>query len=111
MLESKLADVSDASSGDLRRCNDADTTPQCLRRAKDASILSWPTIMGHWKLWIVCNLASGHYTSFPTNELTSSRAVFVQPLGACYDCDPTSDASSDTTEEATSSLSKSALIG
>eukprot|EP00984_Skeletonema_dohrnii_P021955 scaffold11072_cov99-Skeletonema_dohrnii-CCMP3373.AAC.9 len=32
---------------------------------------------------IVCNLASGHYTSFPTNELTSSRAVFVQPLGAC----------------------------
>eukprot|EP00985_Skeletonema_marinoi_P029778 scaffold29032_cov152-Skeletonema_marinoi.AAC.2 len=31
----------------------------------------------------VCNLATGHYTSFPTNELTSSRAVFVQPLGAC----------------------------
>eukprot|EP00985_Skeletonema_marinoi_P018748 scaffold10564_cov149-Skeletonema_marinoi.AAC.2 len=31
----------------------------------------------------VCNLASGHYTSFPMNELMSSRAVFVQPLGAC----------------------------
>eukprot|EP00984_Skeletonema_dohrnii_P019838 scaffold9569_cov89-Skeletonema_dohrnii-CCMP3373.AAC.1 len=69
--------------------------------------------MGHYKLWIVCNSASGHYSSFPTNELTSSRAVFVQPLGAyCYrnDCDPTPDAFSDTTEEASSSLSKSALI-
>eukprot|EP00984_Skeletonema_dohrnii_P010198 scaffold3974_cov117-Skeletonema_dohrnii-CCMP3373.AAC.3 len=25
---------------------------KCLSRAKDASILSWPTIMGHYKLWI-----------------------------------------------------------
>eukprot|EP00984_Skeletonema_dohrnii_P026596 scaffold15951_cov105-Skeletonema_dohrnii-CCMP3373.AAC.1 len=33
--------------GDLRRCSDADTTIQCLSRAKDASILSWPTILGH----------------------------------------------------------------
>eukprot|EP00984_Skeletonema_dohrnii_P029210 scaffold19649_cov95-Skeletonema_dohrnii-CCMP3373.AAC.2 len=39
--------VSDASSGHLRRSSDADTTNQCLSRAKDASILSWQTIMGH----------------------------------------------------------------
>ena len=39
--------VSDASSGHLRRCSDAATTNQCLSREKDASILSWPTIMGH----------------------------------------------------------------
>eukprot|EP00984_Skeletonema_dohrnii_P000720 scaffold212_cov108-Skeletonema_dohrnii-CCMP3373.AAC.17 len=31
----------------LRRCSDADTTKQCLSREKDASIPSWPTIMGH----------------------------------------------------------------
>eukprot|EP00984_Skeletonema_dohrnii_P033435 scaffold30064_cov89-Skeletonema_dohrnii-CCMP3373.AAC.1 len=37
--------VSDASSGFLRRCSDADTSEQCLSREKDASILSWPTIM------------------------------------------------------------------
>eukprot|EP00985_Skeletonema_marinoi_P024450 scaffold16995_cov127-Skeletonema_marinoi.AAC.1 len=43
----ELAAISDASSGHLRRCSDADTTNQCLSRAKDASILSWPTIMGH----------------------------------------------------------------
>eukprot|EP00984_Skeletonema_dohrnii_P024473 scaffold13604_cov171-Skeletonema_dohrnii-CCMP3373.AAC.1 len=35
------------SSGHLRRCSDADTSNKCLSRAKDASILSWPTIMGH----------------------------------------------------------------
>eukprot|EP00984_Skeletonema_dohrnii_P015100 scaffold6462_cov107-Skeletonema_dohrnii-CCMP3373.AAC.2 len=33
--------------GHLRRCSDADTTNKCLSRAKDASILSRPTIMGH----------------------------------------------------------------
>eukprot|EP00985_Skeletonema_marinoi_P015538 scaffold8041_cov129-Skeletonema_marinoi.AAC.17 len=44
---SQLAAVSDASSGHLRRCSDADTSTQCLSREKDASILSWPTIMGH----------------------------------------------------------------
>eukprot|EP00985_Skeletonema_marinoi_P025600 scaffold18964_cov142-Skeletonema_marinoi.AAC.1 len=49
----ELADVSDASSDHLRRCNDADTTKQCVSREKHASILSWPTIMGHWKQWIV----------------------------------------------------------
>eukprot|EP00985_Skeletonema_marinoi_P029881 scaffold29479_cov80-Skeletonema_marinoi.AAC.1 len=31
----------------LQRCSDADTTNKCLSRIKDASILSWPTIMGH----------------------------------------------------------------
>eukprot|EP00984_Skeletonema_dohrnii_P027030 scaffold16454_cov80-Skeletonema_dohrnii-CCMP3373.AAC.1 len=30
-----------------RRCSDADTTKQCLSRDEDASISSWPTIMGH----------------------------------------------------------------
>eukprot|EP00984_Skeletonema_dohrnii_P020402 scaffold9921_cov79-Skeletonema_dohrnii-CCMP3373.AAC.3 len=43
----------DAASGHLRRCSDAHTSNQCLSREKDASILSWPTIMGHWKQWIV----------------------------------------------------------
>eukprot|EP00985_Skeletonema_marinoi_P000172 scaffold55_cov184-Skeletonema_marinoi.AAC.7 len=43
-----LAAVSDASSGHLRRCSDADTTKQCLSRAKDASILSWLTLMECW---------------------------------------------------------------
>eukprot|EP00984_Skeletonema_dohrnii_P010849 scaffold4257_cov80-Skeletonema_dohrnii-CCMP3373.AAC.4 len=43
----ELAAVSDASSGHLRRCSDADTTNKCLARVKDASILSWPAIMGH----------------------------------------------------------------
>eukprot|EP00984_Skeletonema_dohrnii_P010073 scaffold3906_cov94-Skeletonema_dohrnii-CCMP3373.AAC.2 len=36
-----------ASSGHLRRCSDADTSNKCLSRAKDASILSWPTVIGH----------------------------------------------------------------
>eukprot|EP00984_Skeletonema_dohrnii_P022349 scaffold11474_cov80-Skeletonema_dohrnii-CCMP3373.AAC.1 len=39
--------ISDASSSHLRRCSDADKPKQCLSREKDASILSWPTIMGH----------------------------------------------------------------
>eukprot|EP00984_Skeletonema_dohrnii_P026932 scaffold16351_cov117-Skeletonema_dohrnii-CCMP3373.AAC.1 len=41
------------SSGHLRRCSDADTSNEYLSRVKDASILSWPTIMGHYKLLIV----------------------------------------------------------
>eukprot|EP00985_Skeletonema_marinoi_P021992 scaffold13771_cov89-Skeletonema_marinoi.AAC.1 len=41
-----------ASSGHLRRCSDADTSNKYLSRVKDASILSWPTIMGHYKLLI-----------------------------------------------------------
>eukprot|EP00984_Skeletonema_dohrnii_P010676 scaffold4190_cov91-Skeletonema_dohrnii-CCMP3373.AAC.1 len=36
-----------ASSGHLRRRSDADTTNKYLSREKDASILSWQTIMGH----------------------------------------------------------------
>eukprot|EP00984_Skeletonema_dohrnii_P006766 scaffold2415_cov98-Skeletonema_dohrnii-CCMP3373.AAC.1 len=39
-------------SGHLRRCSEADMSNKCLSRAKDGSILSWPTIMGHYKLWI-----------------------------------------------------------
>eukprot|EP00984_Skeletonema_dohrnii_P038473 scaffold41736_cov300-Skeletonema_dohrnii-CCMP3373.AAC.1 len=45
----ELAAVSDASSGHLQRCSDAHTSNQCFSREKDASILSWPTIMGHQK--------------------------------------------------------------
>eukprot|EP00984_Skeletonema_dohrnii_P019171 scaffold9104_cov126-Skeletonema_dohrnii-CCMP3373.AAC.2 len=47
VLDSMLAAVSDASSGHLRCCSDADTTNKCLSREKDASILSRPTNMGH----------------------------------------------------------------
>eukprot|EP00984_Skeletonema_dohrnii_P027718 scaffold17346_cov85-Skeletonema_dohrnii-CCMP3373.AAC.1 len=36
-----------ASSGHLRCSSDADTSNKCLSRDKDASILSWPTLMGH----------------------------------------------------------------
>eukprot|EP00984_Skeletonema_dohrnii_P031399 scaffold23824_cov78-Skeletonema_dohrnii-CCMP3373.AAC.1 len=36
-----------ASSGHLRRCGDAVTSNKYLSRAKDASILSRPTIMSH----------------------------------------------------------------
>eukprot|EP00985_Skeletonema_marinoi_P024566 scaffold17163_cov92-Skeletonema_marinoi.AAC.2 len=43
----ELTAVSDASSGHLRRCSDADTVKMSLSREKDASILSWPTMMGH----------------------------------------------------------------
>eukprot|EP00984_Skeletonema_dohrnii_P032097 scaffold25534_cov95-Skeletonema_dohrnii-CCMP3373.AAC.1 len=41
-----------ASSGHLRRCSEGYTTNQCLSRAKYASILSWPMLMGHQKLSI-----------------------------------------------------------
>eukprot|EP00975_Prorocentrum_lima_P015792 3351092-Prorocentrum_lima.AAC.1 len=41
----EIAATQTASSGHLRRCSDADTTNRCLSREKDASILSWPTIM------------------------------------------------------------------
>eukprot|EP00984_Skeletonema_dohrnii_P033137 scaffold28696_cov150-Skeletonema_dohrnii-CCMP3373.AAC.1 len=42
-----LAAVSDASSGHLRRCSDADAVNMSLSRDNDASIPSWPTMMGH----------------------------------------------------------------
>eukprot|EP00984_Skeletonema_dohrnii_P032265 scaffold26003_cov96-Skeletonema_dohrnii-CCMP3373.AAC.1 len=58
-LERELAVVSDASSGHLRRCSDADTTKQCLSREKDASILSRPTIMER-ELAVVSDASSGH---------------------------------------------------
>eukprot|EP00984_Skeletonema_dohrnii_P025122 scaffold14239_cov89-Skeletonema_dohrnii-CCMP3373.AAC.1 len=48
----ELSAISDASSGHLQRCSDADMSNKCLSRCKDASILSWPTIMGHYELWI-----------------------------------------------------------
>eukprot|EP00985_Skeletonema_marinoi_P003383 scaffold1447_cov105-Skeletonema_marinoi.AAC.1 len=33
----------------IRRCSVGDTTNQCLSRGKVASILSRPTVMGHYK--------------------------------------------------------------
>eukprot|EP00984_Skeletonema_dohrnii_P021945 scaffold11070_cov164-Skeletonema_dohrnii-CCMP3373.AAC.4 len=39
-----------ASSGHLRRCSDAETTNKYLSFDEDASLLSWPTNMGHYKL-------------------------------------------------------------
>eukprot|EP00984_Skeletonema_dohrnii_P030535 scaffold22092_cov94-Skeletonema_dohrnii-CCMP3373.AAC.2 len=36
-----------ASSGHLRRCSMADMTKTSLSRVTVASILSWPTVMGH----------------------------------------------------------------
>eukprot|EP00984_Skeletonema_dohrnii_P018349 scaffold8549_cov97-Skeletonema_dohrnii-CCMP3373.AAC.1 len=46
VLERNLG-VSDASSGHLRRCSDADTSNKYLSREEDASILSWRTIIDH----------------------------------------------------------------
>ena len=43
----ELAAVLDGSSGHLRHCSDADTVKKSLSREKDASLLSWPTMMGH----------------------------------------------------------------
>eukprot|EP00984_Skeletonema_dohrnii_P026491 scaffold15853_cov73-Skeletonema_dohrnii-CCMP3373.AAC.1 len=43
--------------GNLGRCIDANTSNKCLSRAKDAFILSWPTIMGHYKLSIAIGTA------------------------------------------------------
>eukprot|EP00984_Skeletonema_dohrnii_P033057 scaffold28489_cov168-Skeletonema_dohrnii-CCMP3373.AAC.1 len=42
-----LAAVLDASSGHLRRCSDADEVNMSLSRDNDASMPSWPTMMGH----------------------------------------------------------------
>eukprot|EP00984_Skeletonema_dohrnii_P024748 scaffold13882_cov72-Skeletonema_dohrnii-CCMP3373.AAC.1 len=52
-LESRAGGRPDASSNRLQQCSDAVTPKQCLSRVKDASILSWPTIMGHQKHLIV----------------------------------------------------------
>eukprot|EP00984_Skeletonema_dohrnii_P007600 scaffold2774_cov109-Skeletonema_dohrnii-CCMP3373.AAC.1 len=35
------------------RLSDADTTEECLSRETHASILSWPTMIGHYKQLIV----------------------------------------------------------
>eukprot|EP00985_Skeletonema_marinoi_P016455 scaffold8863_cov73-Skeletonema_marinoi.AAC.1 len=35
------------SSGQLRRCSDADTSNKCLSREKDTSLLLRPTVMSH----------------------------------------------------------------
>eukprot|EP00985_Skeletonema_marinoi_P029950 scaffold29772_cov73-Skeletonema_marinoi.AAC.1 len=47
VLESSAGVVADASLGHLRRCSDAHTSNNSMSRDKDASILSWPTLMGH----------------------------------------------------------------
>ena len=47
-VKRELAASQVPSSGHLRCCSDADTSNKCLSREKDASILSWPTVMGHF---------------------------------------------------------------
>eukprot|EP00985_Skeletonema_marinoi_P025386 scaffold18619_cov88-Skeletonema_marinoi.AAC.1 len=47
VIEVLMAFTKWASSGHLRRCGDAVASNKYLSREKDASILSWPTIMGH----------------------------------------------------------------
>eukprot|EP00985_Skeletonema_marinoi_P019079 scaffold10826_cov138-Skeletonema_marinoi.AAC.2 len=46
-LSQEPATISDASSGHLRRCSGADSTNKSLSFETDASILSWPTMVGH----------------------------------------------------------------
>eukprot|EP00984_Skeletonema_dohrnii_P016921 scaffold7606_cov105-Skeletonema_dohrnii-CCMP3373.AAC.1 len=60
-----------ASSGRLRRCSIAHTSNQCLSRDKDASILSWPTLMSHQKLWIAI------FTAMP---MTLSQRRYEQTM-------------------------------
>eukprot|EP00985_Skeletonema_marinoi_P029593 scaffold28354_cov102-Skeletonema_marinoi.AAC.1 len=50
--------ISDASSGHLRRCSDADTTEMSMSRAKDASILPRPTLME--EMMAISDASSGH---------------------------------------------------
>ena len=47
-VKRELAASQLASSGHLRYCSDADTDNKYLSREKDASILSWPTIMANY---------------------------------------------------------------
>eukprot|EP00985_Skeletonema_marinoi_P003392 scaffold1452_cov127-Skeletonema_marinoi.AAC.1 len=53
-----MAAISDASSGHLRRCSVADTTGKSLIRAKDASILPWPTSLE--EMAAISDASSGH---------------------------------------------------
>eukprot|EP00985_Skeletonema_marinoi_P024507 scaffold17078_cov90-Skeletonema_marinoi.AAC.2 len=46
VLESSAGVVADASLGHLRRCSDAHTANNSMSHDEDASILSWPTLMG-----------------------------------------------------------------
>eukprot|EP00984_Skeletonema_dohrnii_P024465 scaffold13584_cov78-Skeletonema_dohrnii-CCMP3373.AAC.1 len=67
-----------ASPGRLRCCSDADTSNKYLSREKDASILSWPTVMSHWKLWTssktaVQNLASSGHLRRCSDADTSNK--------------------------------------
>jgi hypothetical protein len=48
VLENYWRPTQIASSGNSRRCNEADMVKKSSSRAKDASILSWPTIMGRY---------------------------------------------------------------
>eukprot|EP00984_Skeletonema_dohrnii_P021420 scaffold10696_cov79-Skeletonema_dohrnii-CCMP3373.AAC.1 len=77
-----------ASSGHLCRCSDADTTNQCLSRVEYASILSWPTIMGHYKLWIA--IIAARDTIWPsTEELVATKMASSGHLRRCSDADTT----------------------
>eukprot|EP00984_Skeletonema_dohrnii_P019014 scaffold9002_cov84-Skeletonema_dohrnii-CCMP3373.AAC.4 len=70
----ELAATQMASSGHLRRCSVGYTSNQCLSRDKDASILSWPTIMGHHKLWIAILTGGIRYgRQLRSEELAATR--------------------------------------
>eukprot|EP00984_Skeletonema_dohrnii_P016748 scaffold7494_cov90-Skeletonema_dohrnii-CCMP3373.AAC.2 len=71
-----------ASSGHLRRCSVGYTSNQCLNRDKDASILSWPTVMGHHKLWIA--ILTAWDTIWPsTKELDATQMASSGHLRRC----------------------------
>eukprot|EP00984_Skeletonema_dohrnii_P000165 scaffold51_cov125-Skeletonema_dohrnii-CCMP3373.AAC.14 len=72
-----------ASSGYLRRCSDAETSNKCLSRVKDASILSRPTIMGHYKLSIA--IFTSWDTIWPsTEELAATQMASSAYIHRCY---------------------------
>eukprot|EP00985_Skeletonema_marinoi_P029892 scaffold29533_cov102-Skeletonema_marinoi.AAC.1 len=64
-----------ASSCHLRRCSDGDTTNQCLSRGKDASILSRPTIMGHYKRRQLRSLRRSRWPHQVTYDVVATREI------------------------------------
>ena len=55
----------------IQRWSDANTTKKSLSLDKDASILSWPAIMGDLKQLICLSSELQSYSSSPTTRLSS----------------------------------------
>eukprot|EP00984_Skeletonema_dohrnii_P030893 scaffold22769_cov98-Skeletonema_dohrnii-CCMP3373.AAC.1 len=70
-----------ASSGHLRRCSDADTTQKSLNRAKDDSVVSWPTIMES-------SAGAGGHLRWPHQVTNDDVATPIRPktLEPCERC-------------------------